>query len=248
MVTGGLLALGDSITVGEGSAMPGVPCRAWVWWLANALDLPLTNLATDGAQVCHVLSQQLPRAPDSIALACLYVGVNDVRGLDFDLDAFTAGLEAAARALATRSRRLVMVTIPLDLGRPRAGSKVLHANRAIRRIAGTHAATVVANESRRGWLQVQPDAVHLTAVGQRSLAEDALRALAADGTLRALAPECTLRALAQPGTTLAPAGLASERGRVQRATAYQALRYAVTGYAPALWHDLRRRAREGTLW
>lgn len=227
---GGLLALGDSITVGEGDAMPGVPCRPWVQWLARDLGLQLTNLAANGAQVGDLLRAQLPRVSGAFRVACLYCGVNDVRGPDFDPGAFARELDAVAAALGTHAPRLLMVTVPLDLGRPRAGAKVLDANRAIREVAGRHGATLLANEGRRGWRRVLPDAVHLTALGQRELAADALRALGGDG----VAPSPPAPATSEPHT---PA--ARELGR--------ALRYAVGGYAPALWHDLRRRAREGTL-
>jgi hypothetical protein len=78
---------------------------------------------------------------------------------------------------------------------------------------------------------VLPDAVHLTALGQRELATDALAALRSDG----IAPLSSLAS----DTTETRTPPARELAR--------ALRYAVTGYAPALMHDLRRRAREGTL-
>ena len=35
----GLVALGDSITVGDGEPALGVSCRPWALWLARALEL-----------------------------------------------------------------------------------------------------------------------------------------------------------------------------------------------------------------
>jgi GDSL-like lipase/acylhydrolase family protein len=215
--------------------MRGVPCRPWVHWLAGQLGLELVNLAVNGAQLREVLSHQLPRAQGSFALACLYVGINDARGIDFDCRAFRAGLSTVAGSLEACSAHLLMVTVPLDLGRPRAGAKVLEANRAIREVAGAHGATVLSNEGRRGWLQVLPDAVHLTAVGQRALAAEAVRALRADGR----APPA---GLAGCPTAPDPDELSIDLSAVQ------ALRYALGGHARALWRDLGRRAREGTLW
>ena len=57
----GLVALGDSITVGEGSMQLGVTPLSWAQWLARALDLPYTCYAVNGAVVADVLHEQLPR-------------------------------------------------------------------------------------------------------------------------------------------------------------------------------------------
>ncbi|MDX6719696.1 MAG: hypothetical protein QOJ63_1950, partial [Solirubrobacteraceae bacterium] len=57
----GLVALGDSITVGEGSMTLGVTPLSWAQWLARALDLPFTSYATNGASAADVLRHQLPR-------------------------------------------------------------------------------------------------------------------------------------------------------------------------------------------
>ena len=45
----GLVALGDSITLGEGSMALGVTPLSWAQWLAKALDLPFTTYAVNGA-------------------------------------------------------------------------------------------------------------------------------------------------------------------------------------------------------
>jgi lysophospholipase L1-like esterase len=222
----GLVALGDSITVGEGSAMLGVHCQSWAQWLAAALELPFTNLAVNGAVAADVAAGQVARLRGPYDLCCLHVGVNDARGLDFGPIDFERALLDATGRVNEISDRLAMVTLPLDLGRPRAGESVLEANRAIRRVADQRGATLVSIDDLRGWRLVLPDAVHLTALGQVMLAQRAADALATDG-------------LPVPAR---PADLAgADVGRRSSA------RYAVTGHAPALARDLRRRAREGTL-
>jgi lysophospholipase L1-like esterase len=222
----GLVALGDSITVGEGSPMLGVHCQSWALWLAGALELPFTNLAINGAVAADVATDQLARLRGPYDLCCLHVGVNDARGPHFDADAFERRLlEVTARA-GEVADRLVMMTIPVDLGRPRAGASVLEANGAIRRVAGRRGATLVSIEDLRGWRLVLPDAVHLTALGQVTLAQRAAAALATDG----------LPVAVDPGDLAdAELGLRSSAS------------YAVSGHALALIRDLRRRAREGTL-
>src|SRR6202000_3551549 len=107
-------------------------------WAARALGLPLTNFAVDGARVRHVAGAQLRAArkrsanPDArYDLGALHIGVNDVRALDWDADAFAADLRTVLAYLAERCDRIVVLHIPLDLGRPRAGAKVEVANATI---------------------------------------------------------------------------------------------------------------------
>jgi lysophospholipase L1-like esterase len=183
----GLVALGDSITVGEGSMVLGVTPLSWAQWLARALDLPFTSYAVNGARAADVLRDQLPRVRGDYDLACLYAGVNDARSPDFDLDAFERDLLAVAQGLRERSERLLLVTLPLRLGRPTAAPKPAIANGAIRRVARATDAALCQLEDFRGWVEVQPDAVHPTAVGQVVIADRAARALGAPVMPSALA-------------------------------------------------------------
>src|SRR5438309_8514928 len=86
----GVLAFGDSITNGGGELQWGVPLQSWALWVARGLGLPFTTYAVDGAVAADVATGQLAawRARDASAharydLGCLYIGVNDVRGLDW---------------------------------------------------------------------------------------------------------------------------------------------------------------------
>lgn len=221
----GLVALGDSITNGRGQPMLGVRAWSWAQWLATALDVAYHGLAGDGARVEDVLHGQVPRLDGPYAVGCLYVGVNDVRGVDWDPEAFAAGLADVAGAVAGTCSRVVMPTIPLDLGRPRAGAaKVAAANAIVRSEAARHGAAVVDLSGLRGWRLVLPDAVHLTALGQLVVADRAAEALRAAG-------------MAVPRR---PADLC-EVDRSARGTA----RYAATRHSVAAARDLRRRAVEG---
>jgi len=183
----GLVALGDSITVGEGSMTLGVTPLSWAQWLAMALDLPFTNYARNGAVVADVRREQLPRVRPGHDVACLYAGVNDARGPSFDPDAYEADLLAVARGLRERAGRLLLCTLPLDLGRPRAAPKPAIANCAVRRVAAQTGAVVCELDDLRGWVEVLPDAVHPTAIGQVAIADRAARALGAPVLPSALA-------------------------------------------------------------
>ena len=123
MTRRGLVALGDSITNGHGEPALGVTMQSWAQWVAEALGLPFTKLARDGALARDVLAEQVPRLEGPYDVACLYVGVNDARSTEWDAGAYGEALRATASALAACSERLLLCTLPADLGRPRPGRR-----------------------------------------------------------------------------------------------------------------------------
>ena len=181
----GVLAFGDSITNGGGELQWGVALQSWALWLARGLGLPYSGYAVDGATARDVLAEQIPRFERTAAhpgarydVGCLYIGANDVRGTDWDPTAYERDLGAAVESLARRCERVLVLTIPLDLGRPRAGEKVREANAIVRRVAQEAGASVCALEDFRARNHVMADRVHPTAFGQIAIAERALRCLA----------------------------------------------------------------------
>jgi lysophospholipase L1-like esterase len=174
-----VLALGDSITRKGPWGALGLPDRSWAWFLAEALGEPLTNLAVDGARAADVRREQLPRAGAGHALALVYVGVNDARALDWDPDAFAADFDAILAGAGERAARVLTLTIPVDLGRPRAGAKVPAANAIVAATAARHGAVCADLAQLHGRRYVLPDAVHLTPRGQLEVADVAARALGA---------------------------------------------------------------------
>ncbi|HYH88537.1 MAG TPA: GDSL-type esterase/lipase family protein [Solirubrobacteraceae bacterium] len=184
----GVLAFGDSITNGGGELQWGVALQSWALWTARSLGLPYSPYATDGASVRTVLDEQFPAferravAPAGpYDLGCLYIGTNDVRGFDWDPFAYEQGLGEALGFLAARCERTLTATIPLDLGRPRAGAKVQDANAIIERRAREAGALVVDLRDLRGRGVLMADHVHPTAFGQLAIAERALAVLELDG-------------------------------------------------------------------
>jgi lysophospholipase L1-like esterase len=184
----GVLAFGDSITNGGGELQWGVALQSWAQWTARALGLAFTNFAVDGARVADVAGAQLAAArtrsahPDArYHLGCLHIGVNDVRALDWDPDAFAADLRIVLDYLVARCDRVVVLTIPLDLGRPRAGSKVEVGNAAIEAAAREVGATIVDLRDLRGRHVLMADHVHPTAFGQVVIAERVVDLLGAQG-------------------------------------------------------------------
>jgi lysophospholipase L1-like esterase len=179
----GVLAFGDSITNGGGELQWGVALQSWALWVARGLGVPYTGFATDGATVSDVVGVQLPRLPDLSArydVGCVYVGVNDVRGLCWDELRFEEELGSVLGFLGDRCDRVLVLTIPLELGRPRARN-VEAANAVIERVALRCGALVLDLRGFGARNLVMADAVHPTAFGQIAIAERALDVLAADG-------------------------------------------------------------------
>jgi lysophospholipase L1-like esterase len=172
-----LVALGDSVTRGHTEPMLGVHAQSWAQWLAEALDLPLHNLAENGARVPDLLARQVPRLQGRYDVAAVWVGINDTRALDWDAAAYAKGLDRVLRAVD--AARTLLVTIPLDLGRPPAAPKPAEAGGVVRRLAAEHGAGVLDVSSLAGFPLVLPDAVHLTALGQLAVGAAAARALGA---------------------------------------------------------------------
>ncbi len=193
----------------------GITPLSWAQWLARALDEPFTSYAVDGATTADVLHLQLPRVRPLHDVAALYAGVNDVRGSDFDIDAYERDLEALAAGLVGRADRLLMLTLPEDLGRPSCAPQPAAANLVVLRIAARHGAVVVDLSDFGGWTNVLPDVVHPTALGQLEIADRAARAL---------------------GAPLLPSALVADRRGHD-------VRYA-PAHARALARDYARRARE----
>jgi lysophospholipase L1-like esterase len=191
----GVLAFGDSITNGGGELQWGVALQSWAQWTARGLGLAYTSYATDGARVGDVLHRQIPafaaRAahPDArYDVGCLYIGVNDVRGLGWDPGAFAAHFEPALRFVGERSDRVLALTAPLGLGLPPAGPKVAELNAIVGETAGRMGALVVDLSAFGARNHVMADRVHPTAFGQIAIAERALAVLEADGLPAAAAP------------------------------------------------------------
>jgi len=183
-----VLAFGDSITNGGGELQWGVALQSWVQWVARGLGLPFSNYATDGARAFQVVRHQIPTFqrqaahPDArYELGCLYIGVNDVRAVEWDPASFDLDFRRGLEFLHERCDRVLTLTAPLDLGRPRAGAKVEELNRLIES-AGRETGTLVAQlRDFRARNLMMVDHVHPTAFGQIAIAERALAVLQADG-------------------------------------------------------------------
>lgn len=190
-----MLAFGDSITNAGGDLQWGVALQSWALWTARCLGLGYSGYAVDGARATDVVNAQIPAFlsrsawPDGIyEVGCLYIGVNDVRGFDWDPVAYTGPLQTALAFLRERCVRVLAVTAPLALGLPPAGPKVAELNAIVRSEASRASALVVDLGDFGARNFVMADRVHPTAFGQIAIAERALAVLAADGLAPRVAP------------------------------------------------------------
>ena len=190
----GVLAFGDSITNGGGELQWGVALQSWALWTARCLALPYSGYAVDGAGVHDVVTEQLPGfetrtgADGRYDVGCLYIGVNDVRSVDWNPDAFAVDHADALGFLTRRCDRVLALTAPLRLGRPPADAKVPSLNAIITRNARAAGALVVDLGGFGARNHVMVDYVHPTAFGQIAIAERALAVLAADGLPAKVSP------------------------------------------------------------
>jgi lysophospholipase L1-like esterase len=196
----GVLAFGDSITNGGGELQWGVALQSWALWVARSTGLPFTNYAVDGARAQGVVNDQIPAFERLAAhpravydLGCLYIGVNDVRSPEWDGVDFERQFRLGLSFLQARCDRVLTMTAPLDLGRPRAGDRVPELNGAIERAASALGALVVDLRDFAARNLVMADHVHPTAFGQIAIAERALEVLERDGIAIRVQPRSLIR-------------------------------------------------------
>jgi hypothetical protein len=175
-----------------------VALQSWALWVARGLGVPFTGYAADGATADDVVREQVPAAQRQTHgahydVGCLYVGVNDVRGFDWDPERFEAAYREALTFLRARCDRVLAVTVPLDLGRPRAGAKVRDLNAVIEGVATEHGALVLDLRGFGARNLLMTDHVHPTAFGQIAIAERALDLLASDGVEVVARPSAQIR-------------------------------------------------------
>jgi lysophospholipase L1-like esterase len=196
----GVLAFGDSITNAGGELQWGVALQSWALWVARGLGLPYTGYAVDGARARDVIAEQIPafQRDNAVAeagydLGCLYIGVNDVRSVDWNPTAFADAFGTALDFLSARCERVLTATAPRTLGLPPAGDKVDTLNAIVVHEAERRGALVVDLTDFGARNHVMVDRVHPTAFGQIAIAERALRVLAADGADVRAAPASLIR-------------------------------------------------------
>jgi hypothetical protein len=240
----GVLAFGDSITNGGGELQWGVALQSWALWVARGLGLPFTCYAVDGATARDVVGAQIPaclaRSPSDgrYQVGCLYIGVNDVRRLEWDPLEFAALFRMALRFLQDRCDRVLTMTAPLDLGRPRAGAKVGDLDSVILHVAEDLGALVVDLRSWGARNLVMTDHVHPTAFGQIDIAERTLTVLARDGMQVAVAPSSLI--FYSPSRW--------QRLRADWTYAYRHLKVSAGSVVVGVRFGLLSRARRGARW
>jgi lysophospholipase L1-like esterase len=194
----GVLAFGDSITNGGGELQWGVALQSWALWVARGLGVPYTGYAADGAFVTDVVDAQIPaflgrsQPGARYEVGCVYIGVNDVRTVNWDPARFESAFRTALDFLSERCDRVLTMTAPLDLGRPRAGAKVQDLDATIERVADDVGALVVDLRAWGARNLVMTDHVHPTAFGQIDIAERALDVLARDGASVSVRPSALI--------------------------------------------------------
>jgi lysophospholipase L1-like esterase len=185
------VAIGDSFTEGVGDPDPDRPngVRGWADRVADVLaaqapTFSYANLAIRGRKLPQIIAEQIDAAialePD---LVTIHGGGNDVLRPNVDVDELAAAYDGAIGRLAATGARVVIFTMSDPGLNPVL--KVLRGRTAIfnewvREIADEHGATVVDMWRMRGWKVsevLDPDRLHLNAVGHQAIAIATLDAL-----------------------------------------------------------------------
>ena len=80
--------------------------QSWAQWVARATGLPLTNHATDGAGAADVVVARFPPSERTAVpgagyhLGAIYIGVNDVRAVDWDAARYEAAFALRSASCA----------------------------------------------------------------------------------------------------------------------------------------------------
>jgi lysophospholipase L1-like esterase len=204
-----LLALGDSISCGEGVGVQLHRGDTWVARTAAALGFELELLARPGTRVHAVRSEQLPVAVRSAApVVTLLIGLNDVIRSGFDADAVHADLVATVAQLRVPGRTVLVVRLhdpTLLLPLPRRlrrhfVRRVRTINAAVDAARGPGVAVLdlarIGALRRRGAWAV--DRLHPGPVGHQAIAAGAVAVLSDAGFPVLAAPE---RPIVPPGPT-----------------------------------------------
>lgn len=210
-----IVALGDSLSCGEGVGIHTHPHETWVGLLTGLIPgATLHQFAVAGARVDDVRDRQLPIAvacrPD---LATVLVGLNDIVEAGFRADTFRRSLDTIVRALTADGATVLLGTLhdptalrPLPaplLIRRQVASRVEGVNDAVRDIAArtrdsgsVRVVDVTAIEALRALGAWHVDRVHPAPAGHRLIAAAAVQALA--GTAHAPVGRLSTTAVPDP--------------------------------------------------
>lgn len=203
MTSGGIVAIGDSITnaCSKDLNTEGVPSRSWAEWVSLALDEPLTVHAQSGASSAEILAL-LPAKIPPARLGLVFVGVNNIiswrkwrtNDLANDMTAIISRLAGSERiAVMLPPRTLGRTWAPFPYG-PFRGWRIEHARQVIRQVAESCGAVVVESPPLTGG-RIWIDAVHPTSTGHLAMA---------DATMAALSEPTRASTLAYVPTALRP--------------------------------------------
>ncbi|PKQ15720.1 MAG: hypothetical protein CVT67_08360 [Actinobacteria bacterium HGW-Actinobacteria-7] len=112
------MAIGDSITVGHGDAVPELECRSWADLVAEALVsvdsvLEYRNIAVCGTTTSDVLRDQIPIVVEARpGLVSVTIGGNDARAVDWTALRFEREYTELAQAVTDAGAQLITFAYP----------------------------------------------------------------------------------------------------------------------------------------
>lgn len=165
MTSGGIIAIGDSLTNGRTPDVAGVPGKSWARWVAEAAGLPYEQHAKGGYTSTQIVETFLPEVTGQYKLGMFSMGTNDAL-TGFDAELFRLNVKTTAARMLEHCERVAVLSVPY--------SPV--ADAIVREVAAEHGAVVV-DASVSGPLRFRPDGIHPTAVGYLELGDRAAETL-----------------------------------------------------------------------
>lgn len=163
--SGGMIAIGDSLTNGLTPAVAGVPGKSWARWVAEAAGIPYEQHAKGGLTSTEIVDQFLPLVTGRYEYGVFGMGTNDAL-LGFDAEVFRTNVKTTATRMAEVANRIVILSVPFSR----------EADAIVREVAAEFDAVVV-DAKVSGPLLFRPDGVHPTAVGYLEIGDRAAAAL-----------------------------------------------------------------------
>jgi lysophospholipase L1-like esterase len=187
-----VLALGDSITCGEGVGVRVHLAHTWAAVLAHALDADFELLAERGARTAQMRARQAPLAvAEPAELATVLIGLNDVSRTGWHAETVAEDLRATVWSLRSAGSTVLLARLhdPSDqLPLPRrlrtmTRERLNVINTVVDELVGPGVllldlAAVPELWRRSGWAV---DRVHPSVLGHRGIAQAALRVLCEAG-------------------------------------------------------------------
>lgn len=191
-----VVAVGDSITRGDNTAVGDLLCRSYARWVADAMGTEATVLADAGITSTQALARFGDQITGRHEIGVVFVGVNDALAQRWRPEALRDAHAEMLRRVGEHADRVATMTIPTYTGRFLGKRRrAAEASEIIRKNAADAGAVLVDLGDLSGSRYVWADQIHPTSWGQVEIADRVALELGLD----VLPSELAADRMADPG-------------------------------------------------